>query len=113
MSKSLGGEGKNTNPEELFAAGYSACFQSAMSICAQQLKIDMPKGKEDYYIATDVSLVGDMKNVDLGLRVDMKVYAKGVSDSDMKKLVEKTKNTCPYSRATQGNVAHNIEIVHM
>jgi Ohr subfamily peroxiredoxin len=79
MSKALGGEGDRgkTNPEELFAAGYGACFQSAMNASAASLKIQMPKKKEDSVVETTVHLVGDMKKLDMGIRVDMKVSVKG------------------------------------
>ena len=79
MAKALGGEGDKgkTNPEELFAAGYGACFQSAMNASAISLKVQMPEKKEDSIVETTVHLVGDMKKLDMGLRVDMKVSVKG------------------------------------
>jgi Ohr subfamily peroxiredoxin len=79
MAKALGGEGDRgkTNPEELFAAGYGACFQSAMNASATSLKIKMPERKEDSIVSTTVHLVGDMKKLDMGIRVDMKVSVKG------------------------------------
>lgn len=75
MAKALGGAGDKgkTNPEELFAAGYGACFQSAMNASAMGLKIKMPTKPEDSVVETTVHLVGDMKALDMGLRVDMKV----------------------------------------
>lgn len=71
MAKALGGTGDKgkTNPEELFAAGYGACFQSAMNASAAQLGVKMPSKKEDSVVRTTVHLVGDMKSLDLGLRV--------------------------------------------
>ncbi|KAJ9602500.1 hypothetical protein H2200_013043 [Cladophialophora chaetospira] len=79
MAKALGGPGDKgkTNPEELFAAGYGACFQSAMNASAISLKIQMPEAKEDSVVSTTVHLVGDMKKLDMGIRVDMKVSVKG------------------------------------
>jgi organic hydroperoxide reductase OsmC/OhrA len=79
MAKALGGPGDKgkTNPEELFAAGYGACFQSAMNASAISLKVQMPEKKEDSVVATTVHLVGDMKKLDMGLRVEMKVSVKG------------------------------------
>ena len=114
MAKALGGAGDRgkTNPEELFAAGYGACFQSAMNASAISLKIEMPKAKEDSVVETTVHLVGDMKQLDMGIRVDMKVKVKGISKEDLDKVVEKAKEVCPYSRATRGNVTTNIEVVH-
>ncbi|KAK2050853.1 OsmC-like protein [Colletotrichum somersetense] len=113
MAKALGGPGDKgkTNPEELFAAGYGACFQSAMNASATSMKIQMPKKPEDSVVETTVHLVGDMKGLDMGLRVDMKVRVKGLSNEEVQKVVDKAKEVCPYSRATKGNVETNIEVV--
>lgn len=112
MAKALGGAGDKgkTNPEELFAAGYGACFQSAMNASAMSMKIQMPQKKEDSIVETTVHLVGDMKQLDMGIRVDMKVKVRGLSKESLDKVVEKAKEVCPYSRATQGNVTTNIEV---
>lgn len=113
MAKALGGPGDagKTNPEELFAAGYGACFQSAMNASAMSMKIGMPKNKEDSIVETTVHLVGDMKALDMGIRVSMKVKIKGLERSEVEKVVDKAKEVCPYSRATRGNVHTEIEIV--
>lgn len=112
MPKSLGGAGgaAKTNPEELFAAGYGACFQSAMNLVAGGMGVRMPSKAEDSIIETTVNLVGDLKKGDLGLKVDMLVKVKGVDEETLKKLVEKTKTVCPYSRATQGNVVTDVKV---
>lgn len=111
MSKALGGPGDagKTNPEELFAAGYGACFQSAMNASAAGMGIKMPEGKENSIVETTVHLVGDMKKLDMGLRVDMKVKVRGLEREQLEKVVEKAKEVCPYSRATRGNVETKIE----
>lgn len=111
MPKSLGGPGGKTNPEELFAAGYGACYQSAMNLVAAGMGLKMPTKTEDSVVETTVHLVGDLKAADLGIRVDMKVKVKGMKKEDVEKLVEKTKEVCPYSRATQRNVETKIEVV--
>lgn len=113
MAKALGGPGDRgkTNPEELFAAGYGACFQSAMNASAASLGIKMPTTKEDSVVETTVHLVGDMKKLDMGLRVDMKVKVKGLERDDLEKVVKRAEEVCPYSRATRGNVETNVEIV--
>ncbi|KAH9227181.1 hypothetical protein K456DRAFT_58310 [Colletotrichum gloeosporioides 23] len=113
MAKALGGAGDKgkTNPEELFAAGYGACFQSAMNASAASMKITMPKKPEDSIVDTTVHLVGDMKKLDMGIRVEMKVRVKGLSDEEVQKVVNKAKEVCPYSRATKGNVTTTIEVV--
>ncbi|KAI8169664.1 Organic hydroperoxide resistance protein [Colletotrichum sp. SAR 10_70] len=113
MAKALGGAGDKgkTNPEELFAAGYGACFQSAMNASAASMKITMPKKPEDSIVDTTVHLVGDMKKLDMGIRVEMKVRVKGLSDEEVQRVVDKAKEVCPYSRATKGNVTTTIEVV--
>jgi len=115
MAKALGGSGDKgkTNPEELFAAGYGACFQSAMNASAVGLGIKMPENKEDSIVESTVHLVGDMKKLDMGLRVSLKVKVKGLSDKDLNRVVEKAKEVCPYSRATKGNVDTSIEVENM
>ncbi|KAI0430004.1 OsmC/Ohr family [Xylaria sp. FL1042] len=115
MAKALGGAGDKgkTNPEELFAAGYGACFQSAMNAAAASLKTQMPADPEDSVVDTTVHLVGDMKKLDMGIRVDMKVGVRGLSREQIEKVVEKAKEVCPYSRATRGNVTTNVEVIQL
>lgn len=115
MAKALGGTGDKgkTNPEELFAAGYGACFQAAMNASALGMGIKMPGRKEDSVIDTRVDLVGDMKGLDMGLRVEMVVKVKGLEKGDLERVVEKAKEVCPYSRATQGNVHTTVKIEEM
>lgn len=113
MPKELGGPGTKgkTNPEELFAAGYGACFQSAMGAAASQLGIKMPKKPEDSVLESTVHLVGDPSKADFGIRVDMKVKVNGLGKDEVQKVVEKAKEVCPYSRATKGNVTTTVEVV--
>lgn len=112
MAKALGGTGDKgkTNPEELFAAGYGACFQAAMNASAASMKIRMPGNPEDSVVRTTVHLVGDMKALDMGIRVDMKVSVRGLNEKDLAKVIEKAKEVCPYSRATRNNITTNIEV---
>ncbi|KAI0858744.1 OsmC-like protein [Xylaria cubensis] len=112
MAKALGGKGDKgkTNPEELFAAGYGACFQSAMNASAASMGIKMPSDPEDSVVATTVHLIGDMKKLDMGIRVDMKVSIRGLEKDQIEKIVEKAKEVCPYSRATRGNITTNVEV---
>ncbi|KAF5254028.1 hypothetical protein FANTH_1210 [Fusarium anthophilum] len=115
MSKALGGPGDagKTNPEEMFAAGYGACFQSAMNAVAAKDGITMPTAPEDSIVETTVHLIGDMQNLDLGLRVDMKIMVRGLEEEQIKGIVEKTKNVCPYSRAIKGNVWTQYTVVKL
>lgn len=113
MAKALGGPGDRgkTNPEELFAAGYGACFQSAMNAAAAGMGIKMPSRREDSVVESTVHLVGDMKGLDMGLRVNMVVKVKGLGREELEKVVRKAEEVCPYSRATRGNVETNIKVV--
>ncbi|KAI1175229.1 OsmC-like protein [Nemania sp. FL0916] len=113
MAKALGGAGDKgkTNPEELFAAGYGACFQSAMNAVAPSIGVKMPTAREDSIVTTTVHLVGDMKKLDMGIRVDMKVNIRGVEKETARKIVERAKEVCSYSRATRGNVTTNVEVI--
>ncbi|KAF2171278.1 hypothetical protein M409DRAFT_63626 [Zasmidium cellare ATCC 36951] len=110
MPKSLGGDGAKTNPEELFAAGYGACFQGAMGATAPTLGIKLPSKPEDCVVDCTAHLIGDLKQLDLGIRVDMHVWAKGMKKEDLQKLVDRTKEVCPYSVATKGNVVTNVSV---
>lgn len=114
MAKALGGPGDRgkTNPEELFAAGYGACFQSAMNAAAAGMGVKMPTRQEDSVVEATVHLVGDMKKLDMSLRVNMVVKVKGLSREELEKVVRKAEEVCPYSRATRGNVDTNIEVVN-
>lgn len=84
-----------------------------MNASAIGMGIRMPEAKEDSIVNTTVHLVGDMKQLDMGIRVEMKVSVRGLSKGDLEKVVEKAKEVCPYSRATRGNVTTNIEVVHL
>lgn len=113
MAKALGGPGDRgkTNPEELFAAGYGACFQSAMNASAAKMGVRMPARAEDSVVEATVHLVGDMKELNMGLRVNMVVKVKGLGREELEKVVRKAEEVCPYSRATRGNVDTHIKVV--
>ncbi|KAI1813853.1 OsmC/Ohr family [Poronia punctata] len=100
-----------TNPEELFAAGYGACLQAAMNAVAPTLGVKMPAETEDSVVHATVHLVGDMKRLDMGLRIDLKVGVRGLDGETVKKVLGKALEICPYNRATRGNVPTNVEVV--
>lgn len=94
------GSGKpGTNPEQLFAAGWSACFQGAMGKAARRLKIALP---EDTAIDAEVDLgmVGD----DFQLQARLNVSVPGLDRAQAQALVDAAHLTCPYSKATRGNI---------
>jgi Ohr subfamily peroxiredoxin len=104
--KEMGGEGgTGTNPEQLFAAGYSACFESALLTVARRLK----KPIESSSITTQVG-IGPNGTGGFGLEVTMHLYLKGVNRADAESLVQTAHQVCPYSNATRGNIDVNLII---
>ncbi|MBN8235171.1 organic hydroperoxide resistance protein [Halobacillus kuroshimensis] len=99
MPKELGGSGKEgaTNPEQLFAAGYSACFDSALQLVASQAKKKITSA-----ITANVSIGKEGEG--FGLAVELAVEIEGVSQEEAEELVEKAHQVCPYSRATRNNI---------
>lgn len=98
--KELGGAGgTGTNPEQLFAAGYSACFIGAMKFVAARDKIALPG---DVSIEGSVG-IGPIPN-GFGIEVTLKVSVPGMSRADTEALVQKAHIVCPYSNATRGNI---------
>ncbi|MET9803116.1 organic hydroperoxide resistance protein [Streptomyces sp. NPDC006368] len=105
LPASLGGNGQGTNPEQLFAAGYAACFASAMSAIGRQEKIDV----KDVSVTAEVS-IGKDTDGGFGLAVVMRVELPDhLAGEAGRELLEKTHAYCPYSKATRGNIP--VEIV--
>ncbi len=98
----LGGDGKGTNPEQLFAAGYGACFASTLATLGKAG--GTPLTSVDVEAEVDILLEGG--TYDLGIR--LKIDAKGVDDPVLRDLVERAKLACPYSRATKNNVTASV-----
>lgn len=94
-----GAGGKGTNPEQLFAAGYSACFLGAMKFVAGRDKLAMP---EDTSIEGEVG-IGQIPN-GFGIEVELKISLPGMDDAQADKLINEAHQVCPYSNATRGNV---------
>lgn len=98
---SLGGPGGGTNPEQLFAAGYAACFASAMGVIARQEKIDI----SDVSVTAEVSIGKDAADNGFGLAVVMRAeFPDHLQGAPGQALLEKTHAFCPYSKATRGNI---------
>ena len=98
--KELGGNGAGTNPEQLFAAGYAACFIGAMRLVAGTEKIAVPQGLA---IDADVSLGKDAQD-HFRLGVVFNIALPGMDKAAAEALVAKAHEVCPYSRATRGNI---------
>ncbi|MDQ1029567.1 osmotically inducible protein OsmC [Streptomyces umbrinus] len=96
--KEMGGSGTGTNPEQLFAAGYSACFQGALAVVARQEKADITG-------STVTAKVGIGKNADgFGLIVEISAGIPNADPATARTLLEKAHQVCPYSKATAGNI---------
>ena len=108
--KALGGDdGPGTNPEQLFASGYSACFIGAMKAVAMRQKLPLPA---DVSIRCDVS-IGPMsgKPGAFGIAVAMAVHVPGMERPAAQALVDTAHQVCPYSNATRGNIDVTFTIV--
>ncbi len=100
VPKELGGAGgAATNPEQLFAAGYSACFIGAMKFVASQEKIIIPADVS----VTGVVGIGPIPG-GFGLEVELRISLPGMDKALATNLVEKAHQVCPYSNATRGNI---------
>lgn len=107
MPKELGGPGKPgaTNPEQLFAAGYAACFGGALGLVARQMK----KPLSDINV-TGVAGIGPNDSGGFGLAVELKVRLPEVSRDEAEKLVAAAHQVCPYSNATRGNIEVKLTV---
>ncbi len=108
--KELGGAGgPGTIPEQLFAAGYSACFIGAMKAVAGKQKIALPA---EVSITSDVA-IGPHANKPgaFGIQVDMKISVPGMDRAQLEALVATAHEVCPYSNATRGNVDVSLTVV--
>jgi len=106
MLSSPGTPGSGTNPEQLFAAGWSACFIGAMGLAARKLKIALPAD-----LAVDAEV--DLGTADGGylLQARLNVSLPGLEPDIARALVDAAHQTCPYSKATRGNIGVTIELV--
>jgi lipoyl-dependent peroxiredoxin len=105
--KELGGAGgPGTNPEQLFAAGYSACFIGALKVVAGKLKVALPA---DLSVTADVG-IGPIPT-GFGIQATLNVALPGVELETAQKLVHGAHQVCPYSNATRGNIDVTLNIV--
>lgn len=102
-----GGGGPGNNPEQLFAAGYSACFIGAMKFVASQ---GGPKVPADTSVTSTVG-IGPRSEGGFGLDVEMEVSLPGLARAEAEALVEKAHQICPYSNAVRGNVDVRTRVV--
>ncbi|MBQ0984853.1 organic hydroperoxide resistance protein [Streptomyces sp. F63] len=103
--KELGGSGAGTNPEQLFAAGYSACFQSALGVVARQRKVDITGSRVTAKVGIGKAGAG------FGLEVELAVSVPGADEVTVRELTEAAHEVCPYSNATRGNIKVGLSVV--
>jgi Ohr subfamily peroxiredoxin len=107
LPKEMGGAGGGSNPEQLFAAGYAACFEGAVRHVASQRKIKL----NDASVTAHVG-IGPREPTGFGIAVELDVSLPGVERSVAQELVNTAHNDiCPYSHATRGNVDVQIKLV--
>ncbi|WP_028850965.1 organic hydroperoxide resistance protein [Thermocrispum municipale] len=105
IPKELGGDGgAGTNPEQLFAAGYSACFHSALQLVARKQKVQI----EGSSVTAEVGIGPDGES--FGLAVALTVDLPGVDADVARGLVEAAHQVCPYSKATRGNIDVELRV---
>ena len=101
VPKAMGGPGKpnTTTPEDLFGAGYAACFGSAVDFIAKQQKLPVTNVKIDAAVG-----IGARSEGGFGLKVDLTATVSGLPQAEAEKLVAKAHEVCPYSNATRNNI---------
>lgn len=101
-----GGRGQGTNPEQLFAAGWSACFEGAMGIAAKSKGVTLP---DDLAIDAEVELRHGSDGYSLAARLNVRVP--GVDPDVARQIIEAAHRTCPYSKAIKGNIDAVVTLV--
>ena len=104
--KEMGGSGEGTNPEQLFAAGYSACFLGATHVVGKNAGVDT----KDAEVSASVS-IGDNGQGGFQLAVELDVYLPNVAPERRQEVADAAHQVCPYSNATRGNIEVTISIV--
>lgn len=106
VPKEMGGAGGGTNPEQLFAAGYSACFLGAMKFVAGRDKLNISK---DAFIEGEVG-IGPIPT-GFGIEVKLNIHLEGMDQAEAQKLVDAAHIVCPYSNATRGNINVTLNVI--
>ena len=100
----MGGSGNGTNPEQLFAAGYAACFHSALRIVARRARVD----PGDSTVSAEVGIGPEGEA--FGLVVTLIISIPGLEREQARELAEAAHQVCPYSRATRGNISVELRV---
>ncbi len=101
----MGGTGDATNPEQLFAAAWSACFGTSVTVAAGIEKVKIGEVK----VTAKIGVLHSKGNFNLGANLIVKID--DVDTDTAKRLVEKTKSICSYSKATKGNIETTYEVL--
>ena len=108
MPKALGGSNDDfTNPEMLFAAGYAACFDSALNLIISKSKIETGETTVNAKVS-----IGQIENEGFGLAAELEVNIPGVSLEEAQSLTEKAHQICPYSNATRNNMEVKLTVTN-
>jgi len=102
------GQGTGTNPEQMFAAGYSACFIGAMKAVAGKMKMQLPA---DLAVDAEVDLGPIKEGAAYGIAARLNVSLPGMDRTQAQQLVDAAHQVCPYSNATRGNIDAQINLV--
>jgi Ohr subfamily peroxiredoxin len=104
--KEMGGDGEGTNPEQLFAVGYAACFMGALGVAFDKAGVALPSD------ASIDSSVGLLQNPDgaMNIQVGLHVTLPGIEHDKAQELVDAAHKICPYSNATRGNIPVNLTV---
>jgi Ohr subfamily peroxiredoxin len=102
----MGGTGNGTNPEQLFAAGYAACFHSALKVVARKARLDV----DGSTVTAEVGIGPINGGAGYGLEVALVVSLPGLDTAAAEDLVAKAHQVCPYSNATRGNIKVDLKV---
>jgi len=105
VPEEMGGHGGGTNPEQLFAAGYAACFQSALGVVSRRQKVDTSGST-----VTAKVTIGTIDGGAFGLAVELDVAIPGVDAETAQTLADAAHQVCPYSNATRGNIEVAVKV---
>ncbi|BCW57940.1 organic hydroperoxide resistance protein [Paenarthrobacter sp. CM16] len=103
----LGGNGEGTNPEQLFAAGYAACFHSALRLVGRKERVDL----SDSAVAAKIHFGALTDSEGYGLAAELEIALPALDRSTAEELMAKAHQICPYSNATRGNMAVDLKLV--
>lgn len=103
----LGGNGEGTNPEQLFAAGYAACFHSALRLVGRKERVDL----SDSAVAAKIHFGALTDSEGYGLAAELEIALPALDRETAEQLMTKAHQICPYSNATRGNMAVDLKLV--